>query len=94
MTTNELAAAAGENRRTFDRTRPITGWFWRRAPPRRHAAALSSNAAKDCGATVASRVDEQLVDADFGDEGDMGGQGVGIIVWKGDSLGLRTPQER
>lgn len=46
------------------------------------------------GATLASGVGERLVDADFGDEGNMGGQGVGIIGWKGGSLGLRKPQER
>jgi hypothetical protein len=30
----------------------------------------------------------------FGDEGDMGGQGIGIIGWKRSSLGLRKPEER
>ena len=35
-----------------------------------------------------------MVDADFGDEGGMRGKGVGIIDWKGGSLGLRKPQER
>jgi hypothetical protein len=32
--------------------------------------------------------------ADFGNKGDIGGQGVGIIGWKGGSLGLRKPQQR
>jgi hypothetical protein len=58
-------------------------------------ATVGDHAAQDRAATLArGGVGERLVDADFGDEGDLGGQGVGIIGWKGSSLGLRKPQER
>ena len=57
------------------------------------AATVRGDARQDRGAALASGVGERLVGEDFGDEGDMGGQGVGVISWKGGSLGLRKPPE-
>jgi hypothetical protein len=44
--------------------------------------------------TLASGVGGRQVDADFGDQEGLGRPGVGIIAWKGGSLGLRKPQNR
>ena len=52
------------------------------------AATVRGAAGQDRDAALASGVGERLVDEDFGDEGDMGGQGVEIIGWEGGSLGL------
>jgi hypothetical protein len=44
--------------------------------------AVWGHAGQDRGATLASWLGGRLVDAAFGDEEGMGGQGVGIIGWK------------
>ena len=56
MVADELAAAAGENRRTADQARPLLLAAAGGKSP--HAAAVWEHAAQDRGAAIASRIDE------------------------------------
>jgi hypothetical protein len=92
MVAHQLAAAGGEDRRTADQTRSLLLAALGRESS--DEAALRKHAVQDRGTTNTSWIGEAQTGADFGDEGGMRGQGVGIIDWKGGSLELRKPQER
>jgi hypothetical protein len=89
---DQPAAAVGEDGRSAAETRPVLLGAAGREPP--DAATLRGHGRADRVAALARGVGERQVDADFGDEGGMGGQGVGTIDWKGGSNWLRKPQER
>jgi hypothetical protein len=81
LVAHQLAAAAGEDGQPIDQARPVL--LAALGGESSDTAVVWGHAGQDRGAALANRVGERLVDADFGDEGGMKGQGAGIIGWKG-----------
>jgi len=91
LVAHQLAAAAREDQRPINQARAVL--LAALGGESSEATAVWDPAGQDRGAVLVSGVGERVVDADFGAEGHMRGQGVGIIGWKGGSLGLRKRQE-
>ncbi len=91
-TTTELAAAAGEDRRTANETCPLLLAAAGREPS--DAAALWSHAGQDRSVALARRVGEPTTGSDFSDARGTGRQSVAGIGRKRVSFGLWVSRER
>ena len=74
MVADQLAAAAGENRRSFDKARPLL--LVTAGGESSYAAAFRQDVGKDRGAAFASGIGGPHSAADF--VTGLGGQGIGV----------------
>jgi hypothetical protein len=92
LVADQLAAAAGEDRRTADETCPLLLAAAGREPS--DAAALWSHAGQDRSVALARRVGEPTTGSDFSDARGTGRQSVAGIGRKRVSFGLWGSRER